>query len=60
MNQKKNKAQEPRTKKIMIISQDPVARELMQKKYRGQVKPSKKVYHRKKQRQAARQMVSDQ
>ena len=43
----------------MIITQDPVARELMQKKYRRQIKPSKKVYDRKKQRQAARRVVSE-
>lgn len=49
----------PETKKIMIITQDPVARELMQRKYRKQIKPSKKVYDRKKERQAARRIAPE-
>ncbi|MCA9483617.1 MAG: hypothetical protein KC553_07785 [Nitrospina sp.] len=59
MTQTKKTGPESQGRKIMIITQDPVARELMQKKYRRQIKPSKKVYDRKKQRQAARRVVSE-
>lgn len=49
----------PAGKPIRILKQNPVARELMKKTYHEQVKPSKKVYHRKKERRASRRLQRD-
>lgn len=59
MSKKSLKAIGPGGKPIVVESQDPVAKVLWQKTFHEQVKPSHKMYDRKKQKMNTRKIVSE-
>ncbi len=59
MTKNKPKVMGASGKPIVVENQDPVAKVLWQKTFHEQVKPSHKMYDRKKQKMNTRQIVSE-
>lgn len=59
MTKKSPKVMGPGGKPIVVESQDPVAKVLWQKTFHEQVKPSHKMYDRKKQKMNTRQIIRE-
>ncbi|MFQ5482503.1 MAG: hypothetical protein ACE5ER_07060 [Nitrospinaceae bacterium] len=49
----------PRGKPILMARNDPVAKALLQKRFQEQIKPSRKIYDRKRQRREGRREAQE-